>query len=224
MRNSIRLCLVAIAQITLLCSCAITPPAASDSAVSIPIKIATPVPGSDDSSHHAIGHREPDHSFSIQPIASLEKNGLLIRYSLLVIPDQQGYLLRLSLVFRNLQKQAMIFRPSVLFLDASQKQISLYSKDDFIRISSPAAGKTSDIVSTTILGADNKEYISAKSRTEWADEFWLKRLYRIPPRGIAIGVLVYHGTDLKLPLKLTVHAYKRKFTFTAKAPLPVAGK
>jgi len=224
MRNSIRLYVLAIVQISLLCSCVIMPPAASDHAGSAPNNIAKPGQAGGDKSHKASGHREFDNSLDIKPIASIEKDGLLIRYSLLVIPDQKGYLLRLSLVFRNLQKRTMIFRPSVLLLDASKKHISAYSKDGFIRIASPSAGKAPDIVSKTILGTDTGEYISEKSRIEWAETFWLKPRYRIPPRGIAIGVLVYHGTDLKLPLRLTVHTYKRKFMFTAKAPLPVAGK
>lgn len=224
MRNSIRLYLLAIVQISLLCSCAITPPAASGHAGSAPNKIAKPGQTGGDKSHKASGHREFDESFHINPIGSNEIDGLLVRYSLLVIPDQKGYLLRLSLVFRNLQHRTMIIRPKVLLLDASKKQISAYSKDAFIRIASSSAGEAPDIVSKIILGTDRDEYISAKSRIDFADTFWLKPRYRIPPRGIAIGVLVYHGTDLKLPLRLTVHTYKRKFTFTAKAPLPVAGK
>jgi len=226
MRNSIRLYLSAIVQISLLCSCVITPPAVSGHAGSVPNRIANPgqAGGDNNRGHKATRHREFDESFHIKPIASIEKDGLLIRYSLLVIPDQKGYLLRLSLVFRNLQHRTMIIRPKVLLLDASKKQISAYSKEGFIRIASTSAGKAPDIVSKTILGTDRDEYVSDKSRIDFADTFWLKPRYKIPPRGIAIGVLVYHGTDLKLPLRLTVHTYKRKFTFTAKAPLPVAGK
>lgn len=224
MRNSIRLYLSAIVQISLLCSCVIAPPAASNHAGNVPKGNANPVPAGGDTRHKATRPREFDESFHIDPIGSNEIDGLLVRYSLLVIPDQKGYLLRLSLVFRNLQHRTMIIRPKVLLLDASGKQISAYSKDGFIRIASASAGKAPDIVSKTILGTDRDEYVSAKSRTDFADTFWLKPRYKIPARGIAIGVLVYHGTDLKPPLKLTVHTYKRKFLFTAKAPLPVAGK
>ncbi|HUW76601.1 MAG TPA: hypothetical protein VMV70_07945 [Gallionella sp.] len=224
MRNSIRLYVLAIVQISLLCSCAITPPAASGHSGSVPKRIEKPGQTGGDTGHKATRHRKFDESFHINPIGSNEIDGLLVKYSLLVIPDQKGYLLRLSLVFRNLQHRTMIIRPKVLLLDASKKQISAYSKDAFIRIASTTAGKAPDIVSKTILGTDRDEYISAKSRIDFADTFWLKHRYRIPPRGIAIGVLVYHGTDLKLPLRLTVHTYRRKFTFTAKAPLPVAGK
>lgn len=224
MRNSIRLYLLAIVQISLLCSCVITPPAATDHVGDVPNKIANSAQTDGDTGHKATGHREFDNSLEIKPIAGIEKNGLLLKYSLLVIPHHEGFLLRLSLVFRNLQNRTMIFRPRVLLLDASKKQISAYSKDGFIRISPPAAGETSDVVSTTILGTDNREYISAKSRIEWTDTFWLKRRYKIPPRGIAIGVLVYHGTHLKLPVKLTVYTYKRKFIFASEAKPPLAGK
>lgn len=225
MRHSVRCYPIAIILVSLLGSCAvISPPPPAEHSVRIPQKSVKAVPASGNSGNRITSEQVFDDSFEIKPLGSIEKEGLLIRYSLLVIPDKQGFLLRLSLVFRNLQNRTMIIRPKVLLQDASKKKFSAYSRDAFIRISSPVAGKTPDIVSKTILGRAGNEYVSEKSRVEWGDAFWLKDRYRIPSHGIAIGVLVYHGTNLELPVKLTVHTYKRKFMFTTKAPLPVVGK
>jgi len=226
MRNSIRLYLIAIVQISLLCSCVITPPSPSptDRSGSIPKKIAEPGQVSGDTSHKVTADQEFDESFGINPIESIEKDGLLISYGLLAIPSKKGFQLRLSLVFRNLQDRAMIVRPKVLLLDASNKKVSAYTKVGFIKISSRLEGKTSDVVNKTLPGSGSKAKLSANSRIKWADAYWLKTRYKIPAKGIAIGELVYYGTHLKLPVQLTVHTYKREFIFTAHAPLPVVGK
>jgi hypothetical protein len=209
MRNSIRLYLVAIVQISLLCSCVITPPSPSDRSGSTQKEIVSPGRVSGDTSHKATANQEFDESFGIKPIESIERDGLLISYSLLAVPGKKGFLLRLSLVFRNLQDRTMIVRPKVLLLDASKRKISAYTKDGFIK---------------TILGSDGKENMSANSRIEWADTYWLKTRYKIPAKGIAIGELVYHGTHLKLPVQLKVHTYKREFIFATHTLLPDVGK
>lgn len=228
MRNSIRLYLIAIVQISLLCSCAITPPflsqspSSADRSGSITKKIAKPGQASGNTGHKATADQESGESFEIKPIESIEKDGLLISYSLLAIPDKKGFLLRLSLVFRNLQDRTMIVRPKVLLVDASKQKVSAYTKNGFIKISSRLEGKISDVVNKTIFGSDSK--MSANSRIEWADTYWLKTRYKIPAKGIAIGELVYHVTNLKLPVQLTVHTYKREFIFTTPAILPGIGK
>jgi hypothetical protein len=224
MLNSIRLYLVAIVQISLLCSCVITPPSPSDRSGSIPNNIVKPGQESGDTTHKVTSDQGFAQSFAIKPVESIEKDGLLISYSLLAIPNKNGFLLRLSLVFRNLQDRTMIVRPKVLLLDASNKKVSAYTKDGFIKISSRLKGKTSDLVNKTVLGIDSKEKMSVNSRIEWADTYWLKTRYKIPSKGIAIGELVYHGTQLKLPVQLTVHTNKQEFIFAIHAPLPEAGK
>lgn len=149
---------------------------------------------------------------------------MLVSYSLLDIPDKNGFLLRLSLVFRNLQSRTMIVRPKVLMLDASKQKVSAYTKNGFIKTSSRLEGKTLDVVNRTIFGSDSKEKMPAHARVEWAETFWLKTRYQIPPQGIAIGELVYHGTYLKLPVQLTVRTNKKVFIFTTPALLPGIGK
>lgn len=223
MRYLIRWFLIAIVQALLLSSCALLQ-APTDASSRIPEHIDKSEAKSSHSGKAANAPQEYDDSFEIKPAGSIQKAGLLVSYSMLVIPDRKSYLLRLSLVFRNLEHRTMIVRPKIRLLDASKKTISAYNKDGFVRISTKEVKKAPDVFSRTILGRDRNEYISAQSRIDWADAYWLKSRYRIPPHGIAIGVLIYHGADLNQPVRLTVHSGKRSFIFYAKAPLPVVGK
>ncbi|MGA7594408.1 MAG: hypothetical protein WCA64_04350 [Gallionella sp.] len=223
MRYSLRWFLIAIVQALLLNACALLQ-APTDGSGSIPENIVKSEAKSSHSSKAVNAPLEYDNSFEIKPAGSIQKSGLRVSYSLLVIPDRKSYLLRLSLVFRNLEHRDMIVRPKILLLDASKKALSAYDKDGFVRISTKEATKVPDIYSKTILGRDSNEYISAQSRIDWADAYWLKSRYLIPPHGIAIGVLIFHGTVLNPPVKLTVHSGKRRFIFSTKAPLPVVGK
>jgi hypothetical protein len=221
MRNFIRLSLIAIAQILLMCSCAITSPFDRPGNLS---QDANPVQASGDSGNKPAADKEFSVHQEIKPTQSIEKDGLLISYSILAMPDNKDTLIRVSLVFRNLQDRSRIVRPKVSLLDASGKKISPYTKKQFIRISSRLAGKTSDIVTQSIDKNDGNGKVSEKSRIEWANTYWLKQSYKIPAQGIAIGELVYRDTHLDLPMKLTVNASKQEFVFTTKDSLPVADK
>jgi hypothetical protein len=163
MRNIIRLHLIAIVQILLLCSCAITSP--SDRFSSLP-QNANPEQVTSDSSNKPAADEEFNVNQEITPVQNIEKSGLLISYSMLSIPDKDGFLLRLSLVFRNLLGRSMIVRPRVLLLDASGKKIRAYTKKEFIRISSRLAEETSDIVNKSIIKNDSNGKDAAKSRIE----------------------------------------------------------
>lgn len=214
---------IAIAQALLLCSCSIftAPPDNSGRHSQNTVKSSRPAshPGKTVTTEQVF-----DLSYEIEPIGSLEKEGLRISYSMLLVPDRKEYLLRLSLVFRNMQNRTLVVRPIVSLTDASRKKISAYTRNGFVGLASHSAGKAQDVVSKTILGRDGNEFIPEKSRIEWADTFWLKSRYRIPAHGIAIGVLVFHGTRLKEPVRLAVHSYKREFSFTPHMQIPVVGK
>lgn len=120
--------------------------------------------------------------------SSIEKNHLAVSYNLQVIPGKQEQLIRLSLIFRNHQKAYRHIWPHVTLHDAQGQAIKHYSMQQFIKMS---------------------------ARTQWADMYWLKRSYRIPPDGIAIGELVYHCKQINFPMKLEVKIGKESFSFTA---------
>ena len=218
MRNLIRFYPIAIAQILLLCACSMTPPSDRSDSLS---QQEDSGQASSDSGDKPTADKGFNVRHDITPTQSIEKDGLLISYSLVAVPDKEGLLIRLSLVFRNMQGQSMTVRPKVSLQDVEGKVISAYSKTGFIRFSSRLAKKASDDVTISLIKDDSSGKIFAKSRTKWADTFWLKNSYKIPSQGIAIGELVYHSTHLDLPLKLTVNSNDQEFVFTTKGSLKI---
>jgi hypothetical protein len=202
MRNSFRLSLIAIAQILLLCSCATTSPqdrSGSSNAVSKP----------------AAGGVSNGH-YETTSAQSLEKDGLLISYSLRVIPDNECNLIRLTLVFRNQQDSGRTVSPKVSLTDSTGKMIRAYSRAQFGKFSAQLAKKRS--------GGAGKPDLNAELRGQLTSVNWLKSGYKMSPRGIAIGELVFRCTDLKAPLKLTVNSNRQEFVFTTKSRLSVGRK
>lgn len=219
MRNSIRLYLIAIAQILLLCSCGITSPSGRSGSLSS--SNGDPEQVRSDSTNKPGADKEFNEHHEITPTQSIEKEGLLISYSLLAIPDKESFLIRISLVFRNQQDRSRIVRPKISLLDASGKKISAYTKAGFIRFSSRLPGKVADKVTKSLVKNDSNGKSFAKSRIEWANTYWLKQTYKLPPQGIAIGELVFHCTQLNLPMKLTVNSNKQEFVFTTQDSFPI---
>lgn len=130
----------------------------------------------------------------ITPASSIEKNGLSISYSLKTIHGKHEKLLRLTLIFKNQANRNRHIWPHIAIMDAQGKRVSSYSLKTLRRIMSRQAGQVSE---------------------QWADMYWIKPSYRIPPNGIAIGELVYHSKQLHFPMKLTVRIYKDYYRFTA---------
>jgi hypothetical protein len=200
MRNSLRLLLIVTAQTLLLCSCARMSPFDQSG--------NKPAEGELAGSHYE--------STAVQ---SLEKSGLLISYSLQVIPDNECKLLRLTLVIRNQQKRAMTVSPRVVLADASGKTIKAYSKPEFIQLLSRQGKVASKIAGNPELQGGREEKRVAELRSQLGNINWLNPRYKIPANGIVIGDLVYRCTDFKAPLTLTVNSNKLEFVFQ-----PGAGK
>ena len=225
MRNFIRLYLIAIAQILLLCSCNMTTPPDRSGSLSknknpgLAISDSRKKPATNPAINTATNTVIIEHH-EITSTQSMEKDGLLVSYNLQAIPSKDGFLIRLSLVFRNLQDRSRVVKPKVSLMDASGKMISAYTKKGFIKSSSRLAGKASENVSKSNIKNDRDEKRFAKSRAELANTNWLKPSYKMPSKGIAIGELIYHSTHLNLPMKLTVNSNKQEFVFTTRDKLP----
>lgn len=132
----------------------------------------------------------------ITPASSIEKNGLSVSYSLKTIPGKHEQLLRLTLIFKNQANRNRHIWPHIILKDAKGKRVYSYSLKTLRRI-------------TRRSGSDKQD------ADQWADMFWIKSNYRIPPHGIAIGELVYHSKQLHFPMKLTIRIYKDYYRFTA---------
>jgi hypothetical protein len=135
----------------------------------------------------------------ITPASSIEKSGLSVSYSLKPIHGNHEQLLRLTLIFKNQTNKGRRIWPHITLVDAQGHAVPSYSLKTLRRITSHKNG------------SGNTEQAS----DQWADMYWIKSSYRIPPNGIAIGELVYHSKQLHFPMQLTVRIYKDKYHFTA---------
>ena len=140
----------------------------------------------------------PEHQ-EITPASSIEKHRLSVSYSLKTIQGKYEKLLRLTLIFKNQADKGRHIWPHITLIDARGKPVRSYSLKTLRRITS-----------------DKADPRDAEQKSEqWADMFWIKRDYRIPPHGIAIGELVYHDKQFHFPMQLTVRIYKDYYHFTA---------
>jgi|GEM_PF-5647675 len=135
----------------------------------------------------------------ITPASSIEKRHLSVSYSLKTIQGKYEKLLRLTLIFKNQADKGRHIWPHITLVDAKGRRVRSYSLKTLRRITSRKSGS----------------HDAEQASEQWADMFWIKRSYRIPPHGIAIGELVYHGKRLHFPMKLTVRIYKDYYRFTA---------
>ena len=200
--HSIRLLAVSML-LLLLNACALPPFVTQPSTDSTP-SAATPAPAANGNAT-TVAKIIPARQ-EITVASSIEKNNLSISYSLKPIQGKHEELLRLTLIFKNQSDKSRRIWPHVYLLDAQDKAVKSYSLQTLRRVLSggakPAAPK------------DGASHMPG----EWTDMYWLKKRYQIPPHGIAIGELVYHGKQFNFPLKLTVRIYKDFYKFTAEQP------
>lgn len=157
----------------------------------------------------------------IKPNPGIEKGSLHVSYSMKAVRSEDGYLVQLSLVFRNLKDRNVGVVPHVVLLNDQERRIDAYTKGAFLKFASRAksgADATSSLISTGS-GAQ-----AAQERMAWANSYWLKNKFTISPNGIEIGGLVYRSADLKLPMKLVVNAGNQQYVFPITDPIPVVGE
>ena len=143
------------------------------------------------------------------PQDNIEKDKLLISYSIKAIPTSTDYLIKVSMVFRNLKDRSVNLKPVIALSDGSGNRIEAYSKKGFL-------------IHMSVLAADKSAKDGAGERTKWANAYWLKSRFTIPPNGIEVGELVFHSARIdNLPMKLTVNSAKQDFTFTITQAIPV---
>jgi hypothetical protein len=162
---------------------------------------------------------EGDQIFSEQqlivPSQGIDKDGLLISYSMKVLPDETGYLLQLTLVFRNMNAKNITVKPKVALLDDKGANIAVYTKKSFDKVAARVIAKARH------KGASAN---AVKEQLEWDKAFWLKSNFKIPDGGIQIGGLVFHSTNLNVPMTLIVSSQGKVFQFIIKDPVPSTAK
>jgi len=161
----------------------------------------------------------------IAPHQSIEQDNLQVSYNMKAVRSEGGYLVQLSLVFRNLKDKSVSIRPRVTLLNDKGHQVEAYTKTGFLKFSARVRGSaTANVTNPLIKTPAAANQSPAQERTDWANSYWLKERFGISAQGIEIGGLAYHCSDLNLPMKLIVKSGKQEFVFIIKDPLPVLGE
>lgn len=214
--------LVVSAQLLLLCGCVTRHPATSVTAASQTAKTV----GAAQANARAI-NPVFDTVFKdkqvIAPHQSIEKDHLQISYNMKAVRSEGGYLVQLSLIFRNMEKDKSVYvSPRVTLLNDKALPVRGFSKSSFLKYAAHVKGSAA-VTSTLIKDEATGAHSTTRERVEWANSYWLKKQFKIPAQGIEIGDLVYHCADLNLPIKLIVKSGGNEFLFVITDPLPVVG-
>jgi len=149
----------------------------------------------------------------ITPNQSIDKAGLSVSYSVKTVHNTDGYLIQLTLIFRNLQARSTVIKPKVSLQNEKGQRVSGYTKKQFLKLAGQMAKQPAKGSHPVVHDKNNR---SAKEKIDWADSYWLKNRHTITPGGIEIAGLVYHSADLSLPMTLTINSLGDKFTFIIK--------
>jgi hypothetical protein len=149
----------------------------------------------------------------IVPGQDIVKNGLAISYSMKTLHEGSGYLVQLTLIFRNLQNHQLIVRPKVYLTNAKGAPVGKFAKKEFLQLAHQMMKRSSQGASSPV---NTQAQRAAQDKIEWANAYWLKPQHSISSGGIEIAGLVYHCNDLSLPMTLTIHAGREKFVFNIK--------
>ena len=136
------------------------------------------------------------------PQDSIEKNKLFVSYSMKVIPEKTGHLIQVSMVFRNMKDKATRLQPKISLTDHKGRVIQPYTKHEFLKLTSRMNASA---------GTNSRNTVN--ERISWANSYWLKNKFTLPPNGIEIGELMYHSSSLNFPMKLTINSAGENYVF-----------
>lgn len=82
-------------------------------------------------------------------------------------------------------------------------------------VPNPAQSFQQGFAQGAMIGAAIKRR-QGEAMMEWANAYWMKSSYELPAEGATVGAIMYPGTALDLPLKLTVEAAGELFVYQSK--------
>lgn len=136
------------------------------------------------------------------PQDSIEKNKLFVSYSMKFITEKTGHLIQVSMVFRNMKDKAVRIQPKIRLTDHKGRVIQPYTKNGFLKLTARMNASAGTTSRNTV-----------NERISWANSYWLKNKFTIPPNGIEIGELMYHSSSLSFPMKLTINSAGENYVF-----------
>ena len=146
----------------------------------------------------------------IVPSQEVVKNGLAVSYSMKTMHEGNGYLMQLTLIFRNLQNHRVTVKPRVYLTNNKGVQVKKYTKNEFLHL---AKQMMKHLPQSGDPLASGEVQLVAQDKIKWANEYWLTQQHSISPEGIEIAGLVYHCNELGLPMTLSINASGDKFIF-----------
>lgn len=148
---------------------------------------------------------------------SIEKNELLVSYSLETAARSQGYFIKISMAFKSNKNQSMNIKPQITLRDSKGLKIAAYNKKSFLALEKQGKpnGKSID--------TSSEKHSAASEKIEWANSFWLRDKFQLPPQGIEVGELIYHCASLNFPMKLTVKSAGQDYIFIINETRQVVG-
>lgn len=193
---------LAIATVFVLSGCAIKPHVSVQD-----VKTPTPEPALQNSANKPPENNAFKNQQVMTPNEGIEKNKLLVSYSMKILPAEKGNLVKISMIFTNMKDQNTHIQPKITLADSQGLPISAYSKKSFLKLVSHKTDKSA----ASAPAASSQRMTDEKIK--WANAYWLKDKFTLPPRGIEIGELIYHCTSLNFPMKLTVQSAGQNFVF-----------
>ncbi|MFA6203391.1 MAG: hypothetical protein WC710_09440 [Gallionella sp.] len=198
-RNTIQYTIYLVTMTMLLSACATKP-------ASLPqtqqVAHTTPEQPSEASAQQSAAQSAFQKQRMMTPQDSIEKNKLFVSYSMKFITEKTGHLIQVSMVFRNMKDKAVRIQPKIRLTDHKGRVIQPYTKNGFLKLTARMNASAGTTSRNTV-----------NERISWANSYWLKNKFTIPPNGIEIGELMYHSNSLNFPLKLTINSAGENYVF-----------
>lgn len=164
------------------------------------------------------------------PYETVEKGGISVSYNLFFAKSNNVSGYRLTLIFRNNTGLPQALKPVISLQDAGGFLIAPYTHESFVAEATSLAGTAvppAPVLARNTLGdafaqgvAQGEARRAANDKEEgrlmlrWANSFWLKNTYELPPNTAASGTLFFPAATVgRLPLRLAVEIGGQKFEF-----------
>lgn len=164
------------------------------------------------------------------PYETVEKGGISVSYNLFFAKSNNlsGY--RLTLVLRNNTGSLQVLKPAVSLQNAGGFVIASYTYESFVTEAASLAGTAVPLVPVSTHSTFGDAFAQGMARGDamraandreegrlmlrWANSFWLKNTYELPPNTAVSGVLFFPAATVgQLPLRLVVEVGGQKFEF-----------
>lgn len=109
---------------------------------------------------------------------------------------------------------------STAYSSASVRSTATGARYDYTSTTTTVPSPMSSFASSYSLGLAmqaSEDQAQGRTMLQWADAYWLRASYSVPPRGAAVGALYYPARSIgALPLRVTVEVAGERFVVTSR--------